>query len=193
MQVPATITNETIVNAPQKGDFESAINLLNVLGDARRELGQLTSEIETGYLALVTEKRDTYAKIQSTVSEAEAALEVIARRNQGWFADKKSVTTPYGSVKFKASSEIVVPNEEASVVLVRKAKRSELLRVTIELNREALQELPDEELAKFGIVRRAKENLTVDTEVIDLGKAVKAADKTTANAAKAAKKAAKAA
>ncbi len=191
--LPATITNETIVNAPQKGDFESAINLLNVLGDARRELAQLTSEIETGYLALVTEKRDTYAKIQSTVSEAEAALEVIARRNQGWFADKKSVTTPYGSVKFKASSEIVVPNEEASVVLVRKAKRSELLRVTIELNREALQELPDEELAKFGIVRRAKENLTVDTEVIDLGKAVKAADKTNANAAKAAKKAAKAA
>jgi len=62
-------------------------------------------------------------------------------------------------VKFKASSEIVVPNEEASIVLVRKAKRSELLRVTIELNREALQELPDEELAKFGIVRKAKENL----------------------------------
>ena len=189
MQVPATIAHETLVNAPQKGDFEAAIALLAVLGESRRELAKLTAEIETGYLEIVTSRRDDYAKIQAKISEGEAALEVIARRNLGWVADKKSVTTPYGAVKFKASSEIVVPNEEASVVLVRKAKRRELIRVTIELNREALQELPDAELAKFGIVRRAKENLTVDTEVIDLGKAVKAADKTNANAAKVAKKA----
>lgn len=189
MQVPAAITQESLVHAPQKGDFEAAINLLAGLGEARRELAKLTSEIETGYLELVTSRRDDYAKIQAKVSEGEAALEVIARRNLGWFADKKSVTTPYGAVKFKASSEIVVPNEEASIVLVRKAKRSELLRVTIELNREAMQDMSDEELAKFGIVRKAKENLTVDTEVIDLGKAVRAVEKTNANAAKAAKKA----
>jgi len=83
MNVPATITNETIVNAPQKGDFEAAIAILAVLGNYRRELTKLTSEIEAGYLEIVTSRREDYAKIQAAISEGEAALEVIARRNQG--------------------------------------------------------------------------------------------------------------
>lgn len=187
-----TITPDTLINAPRNGDFESAINLLAVLGEARRMLDDMEREIERGYLELVAGQRERYAKIQSTISETEAALEVIARRNQSWFSDAKTVKTPYGAVKFTSSKELVVANEEASIVLIKAAGRKELLRETVELNREALAELDDVELATFGLARKPKENLKVDTNVVNLGKAVKTVEKSEKNAAKAAKKAAQA-
>jgi hypothetical protein len=182
-----------LVNAPRTGDFESIINLLAVLGEANRQLAALEREIEAGYVALVTPHRERYAKLQATVSETEAALEVISRRNQAWFAESKNVKTPYGVVKFTSSSELVVADEGISVQLVKalagKDGEANLLRTVQVLNREALEKLTDGELARFAIVRKTKENFKVGTTVVDLGKAVAAADKSAAAAAKAAKKA----
>ena len=177
--------------ASRPEDFQSLIDLLNVLGEANRMHRELEAKIERGYLALVADERTAYANIQQKVGEAEAAIEVIVRRNPQWFPeDRKTVVTPFGSVKSVSSKEIVVANEEASIVLVRNAKRTELLRETVVLNKEALQELSEAELASFGIVRKAKENITVKTDVIDLGKSVKAVDKSEKAANKAAKSAA---
>ncbi|HSI08801.1 MAG TPA: host-nuclease inhibitor Gam family protein [Rariglobus sp.] len=184
-------TTATFVTAPRPGDFEALINFLDILGEAGRMLAALESEIETGYLEIVTLKRANYAKLQQMISENEAALEVIVRRNPSWFADKKNVTTPYGVVKFKSSTELVVPNEDASITLIEHAQRPELLRKTTELNKDTLSLLGDDELKKFGIHRKPKENLTIETKVIDLGKAVKSVEKSEAATKKAATAAAK--
>lgn len=188
-----TETPATFVTAPQTGDFTAVVNLLAVLGESERQLGSLKTEIEHGYLQLVGAHRAEYARLQSISSETEAALEVIARRNPQWFDDKKNVTTPFGVVKFTSSSELVVSDENVSIQLIRAFKLEDtLLRSVQVLNREALAELSETELARLAIVRKAKENFKVDTDVIDLGKAVKAADKSAKNAAKTAKKAAEA-
>jgi hypothetical protein len=187
-------TPSTFVDAPRAGDFDAIVDLLCVLGEANRQLAALTSEIEAGYVALVMPHRERYAKLQSTVTETEAALEVIARRNPQWFADKKSAATPFGTVKFQSSKELVVVDESISVQLVLalggRDGAEKYLRTVQVLNKEALTDLPDAELAKFGIGRKAKENFSVSTEVVNLGKAVKAAERTDKAAAKAAKKAA---
>lgn len=186
-----TITS-AFAAAPRTGDFESVINLLAVLGEANRQLNALETEVESAYLEIVAAKRERYAKLQATVTETVAALEVIARRNPQWFDEKKNVTTPYGAVKFKASSELVIADENITIQLIKAmGKPSEMLRQIDVLNKEALEKLSDEELARFAILRRAKENFSVDTKVVDLGKAVKAADKSERAAAKTAKKAAK--
>lgn len=193
----APATSATFVDAPRNGDFEHVVNLLAVLGEANRQLEALTREIETGYIALVNPHRALYAKLQGTVTETEAALEVIARRNQSWFEDKKSVTTPFGGVKFTRSTELIVADESVAVQLVLalggKDGAEKYLRTVQVLNKEALDELTDAELARFGILRKAKENFKAATDVVNLGKAVKAAEKTDKAAAKAAKKAATAA
>lgn len=185
----------TFVDSPRAGDFESVVNLLAVLGEANRQLDALTREIETGYIELVKPKREHYAKLQGTITETEAALEVIARRNPQWFAEKKSVTTPFGGVKFTASRELIVADEGISVQLIRALAGAEgaekYLRTVQVLNKEALEDLDDAALARFGIVRKQKENFGASTEVVNLGKAVKAADKSDKAAAKAAKSAAK--
>lgn len=181
----------TFVDAPRTSDFTDVVNLLAVLGEANRQLAGLKAEVESGYLEIVSAHRERYAKLQSTVTETEAALEVIARRNPQWFGDKKTVATPYGGVKFTASKELVVADENISIQLIRAlAPDSDLLRTVQVLNKEALEKLSDTELARFAIVRKAKENFKVDTEVVDLGKAVKAADKSAKAAGKTAKKAA---
>jgi hypothetical protein len=184
----------TFVDAPRVGDFENVINLLSVLGEANRQLDALTRQIEVGYIALVNPQRERYAKLQGTVTETEAALEVIARRNPQWFDDKKSVTTPFGGVKFTKSSELVVADENISVQLVLalagKDGAAKYLRTVQVLNKEALDELTDAELAKFGVLRKAKENFKAATDVVNLGKAVKAAERSDKAAAKTAKKAA---
>jgi hypothetical protein len=184
----------TFVDAPRTDDFNSVVNLLAVLGEANRKLATLTSVIESGYVALVTPHREDYAALQSTVTETEAALEVIARRNPQWRADKKTITTPFGTIKFTSSTELVAPDESISVQLVLalggREGAEKYLRTIQVLNKEALEELPAAELAKFGITRKVKENFSVSTAVVDLGKAVKAADRTEKAAAKTAKKAA---
>lgn len=187
----------TFVDAPRTGDFESVVNLLAVLGEANRQVADLTREIEEGYVALVKPQRERYAKLQGTITETEAALEVIARRNPQWFDEKKSVKTPFGGVKFTSSSELVAADEGISVQLILalagKDNAEKYLRTVQVLNKEALDELPDAELAKFGIVRKSKENFKAATDVVDLGRAVKAADKSEKSAAKAARGAAAAA
>jgi len=128
------------------------------------------------------------------VSETEAALEVIARRNPQWFGEKKSIKTPFGGVKFTSSKELVVTDENISVQLVQslagKDGAEKYLRTVTVLNKEALAELTDLELAKFGITRKSKENFSAETKVVKLGAAVASAEKSEKAAAKAAKAAA---
>lgn len=183
-------TTATFAAAPKPDDFKAVVDLLAELGEANRKLAAMESEIEALYVGHVTDRRDAYAELQKTVSETEAALEVIARRNPQWFAEKKNVSTPFGVVKFKASTELVAADEQDAVRRILKARRPRLLRRTIELNRDLLAELSDKELAAFGITRKPKENCTIETKVVDLGKAVKAAEKSEKAANKAAKKAA---
>lgn len=187
-------TPETFIDSPRAGDFERIVNLLSQLGEANRKLGELTRIIETEYVALVTPHRETYAALQATVTETEAALEVIARRNPQWFAEKKSVKTPFGAVKFTSSSELIVVDENISVQLIQAIAGKEgvgkYLRTVQVLNKEALEKLPDAELAKYGLGRKTKENFGADTEVVDLGKAVKAIDKSNRAANRTAAKAA---
>lgn len=185
---------QTLVDQSRKGDFEAVVNLLEVLGEANRQLTALTATIETGYVDLVKPHRELYAKLQGTITETEAALEVIARRNQQWFEDKKSIATPFGGVKFKQSTSLEVADEGISVQLITalcsQADADKYLRKVTVLNKEALEELTTAELARFGITRKVKENFSADTGVVDLGKAVKAADRSDKAAAKTAKKAA---
>lgn len=189
-ETPATTA--TFAAAPKPDDFKALIDLLAVLGEANRKLAEMEREIETLYVGHVTERRAEYAAMQKSIGETEAALEVIARRNPQWFGEKKNVSTPYGVVKFKASTELVAADEQDAIRRILKARRPRLLRRNIELNRELLDELSDKELAAFGIIRKPKENITIETKVVDLGKAVKAAEKSEKAANKAAKQAANA-
>jgi hypothetical protein len=96
-----------------------------------------------------------------------------------WFQDKKSIKTPYGSVGFRSTTSLDVPNEEASIILIEQLckddEKAQYLRKETTLNREALELLSDAELRQFRIKRLKEESCTVKPLKLDLGKAVKEA------------------
>jgi hypothetical protein len=167
--------------APAPGDFAQAVDLLAALGHAHRQLAALNDELERGYAELVKPKRALYARLSATVSATEAALEAIARRNPAWFAERKTLRTPCGAVKFTRSTELHVADENISVQLVQALAgpdgAARYLRTVLVLNKEVLETLADDQLARFGIARRTKENFSAATEVVDLGKTLKTADR----------------
>jgi len=176
---------------PSPKDFTDLVNILAELSDANNQLKQLQTDMDREHLATVHGYREQYAALQKRVSDAEAALEVIAARNPQWFADEKTVETPYGDVKRTTSKKLEIPSEEASIARIKAAGKDELLRVEVTINKEAAELLSDEELAKFGIHRKKTENYNAKPATIDLGKAIKAADKSAAAAAKTARAAGK--
>jgi len=154
-----------------------------VVAETNQRLGELQGGIDADLRIAVDQSKDDYIEFQTKQSEAEASIELLARRNPQWFEKKKTLTTPYGSVKLTESSSIEVKNESATIALIKHLGVAEdFLRTTEELNKEALEALSDEELALYGLARKRGECCTIKPAKVELGKAIAAANKAAAKA-----------
>lgn len=177
-----------IAPTAKPSDFADLVNLLQQLTETTAALRKLEGKVTARYIDTVTDSVEEYKALQTKLGEAEAALAVIAERNPQWYAEKSNVSTPFGEVKRTSATELVIADEAATIVLIRAANRSEdFLRVTTTVNREALEKLEDDALTKFGVSRKTTYNFKPSAAKVDLGKAVKAAEKTAKAAAKTAK------
>ena len=160
-------------------DYKNLVDLLAVFAEATARMALLTGDIQGEYINIVDERRDEYAKLQSTLTESETAIVAIVSAHPEWFIGVKSIKTPYGTVGFRKSTSLDVPNEEASIILIEQKCSEEdiakYLRKETTLNLEALETLTDAELRQFRIKRASEDNCTVKPLKLDLGKAVKEA------------------
>lgn len=171
---------------PKSTDFTNLVNLLAVFSEATHKLAEMEANLNGEVMVVIDEYKADYAAMQKTLTEAETALEIIAIRHPEWFAEKKGLKTPYGTVKFTRSNPLVVTNEELSIVLIEREAHAlgldpeNLIRERKELNLEVLETLTDDQLRMFRMKRVPKENFSVQPAKLDLGKAVKeAAEKKT--------------
>lgn len=163
---------------PAKNDFTDLVNLFAELTDASGEMDKLETSLNQDHLANVRLHIDTYKALQARLGAAEAAISAIAQRNPAWFEEKKTVDTPFGEVKRTTSTSLVIADEAATIALIRAAGRADdFLVMTTSVRREAIETLEDHELAKLGVRREVKHNFKPAPARLDLGKAVKAADK----------------
>lgn len=182
--------SEPVITDPAKTDFANLVNLMAVFAEATTRMGELENSAQSGFIDLVDESKETYSELQQAIMEAESSLEIIARKHPEWFADSKTVKTPFGSVSFRSTTKLKVTNEELTIVLIeqRIAKEdlgseeppsAKLLRHTTALNLEALEQLSDDELSSLRVSRVTSDSFTAKPLKVDLGKAVKsAAEKT---------------
>jgi len=169
-------------------DFKNLVDLLAVYSEAENQLKHLEATATAEQLEIVDEHKPEYTKLQQKMNEAEAALEILVRRNPQWIADKKSMKTPYGEVALKKNPpKLIAENPELSVILIEVAgqkdpefKSDQYLRKVMELDLDALANLSDTELAQFRIRREHNDTFTVKAAKLDLGKAVKSAETKTA-------------
>ena len=166
-------------------DFKNMCDLLSVFSEGMAQLKAMQGEMDSMLLDMVDDKREEYAAYQKAVTEAETSLEVIARRHPEWFTEKRSIKTPFGTVKFSRSTVLEIKNEELTIELVRsqlaansddpEATEATYIRQAEALDREALERLDDDTLKRLRVKKVEKDNFSVVAASVDLGKAVKAA------------------
>lgn len=160
--------------------YKNLVDLLAVYAECTNRLEILQSEIHSGLIEIIDDKRKEYAETQAALSQAESAIEQIATSHPEWFSEKRrSIKTPYGTVSFRRSTKLDVANEEASIILIEQLcdedAAAQLIRQEKALNLEALEKLSDAELKQYRIRRVTEDNCSVKAAKIDLGKAVKEA------------------
>lgn len=154
-------------------DYSNLIDLLAVYSDATDRLAELQSRLNDDQRSLVDDARDEYVELQTKLGEAEAAVEVICRRHPEWFKKAKTLKTLYGAAGFRETTRVIVPDERAAITLITAAGRdADFVRTVRELDLEALEKLGDDELAKFGLIRKTDNAFSLKPAKLDLGKAV---------------------
>lgn len=163
--------------AENSSDYKNLIDLLAVYAEATNRLDELQASVQGQLIDIVDEQRAAYAEAQAAVAQAEKALEAVTLAHPEWFSDKRrSIKTPYGTVSFRRSTKLDVPNPETSIILIEqlddKDRAATLVRSEKTLNLEALEKLTDAELRAFRIRRVTEDNFGVKAAKLDLGKAV---------------------
>jgi hypothetical protein len=182
MKMKTETKNETTPEAT--ADFQNAVQLLALLTDVSNRLGALENEANDELLEILDQKRPDYAELQAKLNDIERGLELLALKHQEWFAVKKTIKTPYGVMRFRSSTKLEVPNEEATLAKLElmEAKDQEgsfraslYTREEKTLNLEALEKLDDATLLRLGVKRVKEEKFSATPAKLEMGKAIEAA------------------
>ena len=166
---------------PVSKDYEEMLHIQSVHSTACNNLEVLQTEANRELIALMSERKEIFAQLSVAIADAEAALEIIARLHPEWFLKKKSLRTPFGEIKFHASTVLEIANADITLALVKSAAEHDaefsLALVKVEtLDREALEKLDDAVLERFRIRRVKKENFSVKPAQAIMGEAISAAE-----------------
>lgn len=163
-------------------DFELLIQALSVHTEAAHALALLEAENNQRYHTMVEAHRGQYTGLQEALTKTETQIKAIALKHSDWFSAKKTLKTPFGTVRSTTTNRLEIPNPEATVLLLEAAFANDpefpieqFTRTTIEPNIEALEKLDDSALATFRIRRVTDESIKVTPAEVKLGQAVKAA------------------
>lgn len=168
-----------IENIQDANDYKNLVDLLAVHSEASNRMLELQARIQGEYMELIDGAKPEYAKFQAVIGDAEAALKALALAHPDWFPkERKSIKTPYGTVKFTSTTSLEINDEEATILLIEHAGRAkDFLRVKQEVDCEALEKLDDAALKAFRVKRVADESFKVTPATLDMGKAVQDAAK----------------
>jgi hypothetical protein len=171
------MTNKTKIEP--SAEYQNMVDLLAVFSEATNQMAELEADLNDEMLQQMDERRAKFSKLQETIAKAEQALEVIVLKHDAWFEKRKSIVTPYGTVKITGGESLQVDNEELTMVLIEKAAEKQecrggaFINTVRTLDLEALGKLDDETLADFRIKRVKSKNVKIAAAAIDLGKAMK--------------------
>lgn len=172
-----TQKNTKNATADEATGYKNLVDLMAIYNESSTRMDELENDLQMAWLDLVDARRNDYAELQEAVAGSSAAIETLATLNRQWFADSKTLKTPYGSVSFRTATKLEVKNEEVTILLIEQMGEDAaiFLRLKKELNLEAMEHLDDADLKDMRVRRVTTESCTVKAARVDLGKAVKAA------------------
>ena len=150
------------------GSFEDAV-------EAMRQLAEIERELDTNKVAMneqidaVKQKHEAEAQvIKARATVVESALGLYANTNRAkLFGDKQTVDTKFGSFGFRKSSEIKTKSKWTFGKAVEKLKelgKTNAITTKESVNKPALSDWTDEQLAEVGLRRAGKETFGYQTK-----------------------------
>jgi hypothetical protein len=119
-----------------------------------------------------------YVVLQEALAKLDGIVKELFAAHPEWRGPNKSVKTPFGEVSQRSVTELDVPNEAMTVALIEaqfSEAAADYLHIDKAPNLEALERLGDDALAKLGVQRKKREQVTVKPASVSVAKAVKAA------------------
>lgn len=163
-----------------RNDLDTVVDLLAEVARANHRLTELQQSADLQLFTYAKSVQKEHTDLTELVANAEAEIEQIVRRHPEWFESRKSIPSPYGTVKLTSSTRLEVADEESAVQRVCDFFRKECtnyLRVVPILNLEALAQLDDRQLKALRIKRIIEDKFSIQLAKVNLGKHVKAAGK----------------
>ena len=161
-------------------DYTTLTTELEKFTSLSHRLATIEADFQDAVTELIAEVyKDSFADLQGELAETEQKIELLVLKHPEWFAKSKTLKTPFGTVATRSSTKLDVPNEETTIALLelRGEEATPFLRERKYLSIEALEGLDDGDLARLKIQRVTNEKITISPAKVDLGKAVKAANK----------------
>lgn len=143
--------------------IEDADRVLSELRGFESQLEKIDAEAERE-IAKIKEKATSAGKsIRERVKELTATLKAWSDfHKKDLFKDRKSLDRPFGTFGYRKSPEQITITKD-TIRLLKEIGRSDCVRIKEEVNKEALREFTDEQLAQVGAARKSKEEFFCQT------------------------------
>lgn len=154
--------------------FARLIELQTAFTEADNKLAAIEAEIQPKVAAVVESQKTAWTDARAQRDEAEREIRALAERHPEWM-DGQSIKTPFGSIQFRDSKKLEIPNPDATVALIRHLVTDEKLRdlalkVQVDPRVEVLETFETSFLAKLGVNRVATTSITVKPAKVDMAK-----------------------
>jgi len=157
--------------------YEALIGLLAVFTDADNRLNKIQTAANEALIDTLDGAKREYAELQAARDGAEAEIKDLVKRHPEWLPEGRTIKTPYGTVKLTEATSLEIPNPEVTLTLIKTLGdpdlRGRLIRTVEEPAKEALETMPDDDLAKLGVRRVKTDSISVKAAKVEMGKAGK--------------------
>lgn len=174
-----------INNTQTAQDFAKFVDLQQLHTSTYNRLQKLEVTMNEDSQKAAEKHSADYVVLQEDFSKLDAELKAFFEKFPEWRGDKKSVTTPFGSVEQRTVVEIEITKPQVTVALIKARgltdkdfTAADFLHVEEKPNIEALERLDDAQLAALGAQRVRRESVTVKPAKVSVAKVTKAAKQT---------------
>lgn len=175
----------TITDNSNAQDFAQLVDLQRQYTETYTAMEQLEVTMNVDAQKSAEPHTAAYVVLQEELAKLDTLIKALFAKYPEWRGEKKSVTTPYGSVEQRSVVEIEIPNPKVTVTLIKARGTTDktfvaadFLRIEEEPNVESLERLDDTQLAALGASRVRRQSVSVKPAKVSAAKVVKAAKKT---------------
>ena len=148
-------------------DMKEAEGAMAELAQVNRKLARIVLDTTEGIDALKKKAAQESESLNIRKKELENAIAVYARMNRGeLFVGRESVELAFGVFGFRASSRIVQCDKVPTAFTLDKLEEfgfMDAIRISKEVNRDAMQNWTDEKLLTVGLRRRKSDGFYIKT------------------------------